>query len=291
MNLKNVMALLVVQVCLVFCLPVSAQMQSKPRWAQKGEKSMNKQRSNESYRFKVFNTWGIDANKLREERFEPLLTYVRECYDADHNQMRLDSVRSGADSITTYRISFACPSGDGVVYARRVDEHCAFEDYADNTYQFEYHQLYAISEKDSVPVFDEFKLTRKYNLGACAMSLIPGMGQIYKGQTAKGFAILGAEATLVASAIAFQMKKSHCGRKADENPGFRDSWESKERGWRQMRNICIGLAGGLYVYNLLDAAIAKGSRHVVVGKSKDSQLLFTPTASLEGAGMTFTYNF
>lgn len=271
--------------------PMLAQQNTKPLWIQKGEKPLNKERSNGSYYFKVFNTYGTDANKLKEERLQPLLTYVREHYGADHEQMKLDSLYFHSDTLTTYRIAFTDTSGSGVVYARKVDEHFAFEDYVDNSFQFEYYQLYAISGRDSVPVFDDFELTRTYNKKALVLSLIPGMGQIYKGQKAKGYAILGTEAVLVTSTIAFQIKKHYCGRKAKEYPEVRDSWKSKERGWRQMRNLCIGLAGGLYVYNLIDAAVSKGSRHVIVKKPKDRQLLITPSASPEGAGMTFTYNF
>lgn len=55
-----------------------------------------------------------------------------------------------------------------------------------------------------------------------------------------------------------------------------------------MRNLCIGVAGCLYVYNLIDAAVSKGSRHVVVKKPK---LQVLPSASSEGAGMTLSFNF
>ncbi len=291
MKFRKMLGQLFLLLCLVISLPGMAQQNTKPLWIQKGEKPLNKDRFNESYYFKVFNTYGMDVNKLKEERFQPLLTYVRERYGADYEQMKLDSLCLNSDTLTTYRIAFTDTLGSGVVYARKVDEHFAFEDYVDNTFQFEYYQLYAISERDSVPVFDDFELTRTYNQKALALSLIPGMGQIYKGQKAKGYVILGTEAVLVTSTIAFQIEKRYCRRKAKEYPEVGDSWKSKERSWRQMRNLCIGLAGGLYVYNLIDAAISKGSRHVNVKKPKDRQLLITPSASPEGAGLTFTYNF
>ncbi|WP_297900456.1 DUF5683 domain-containing protein [uncultured Parabacteroides sp.] len=289
---KKAVECLLLLACLFISMPIMAQ-QTKPLWIQKGEKPLNKERTNETYHFKVFNTYDVDANRLKTERFRPLLTYVRERYGANFKQMELDSVLYvGNDTLTTYRIEFTDTLGmAGVVHARKVDEYLAFEDYVDNTYQFEYYQLYAISERDSVPVFDEFELTRTYNHKALFLSLIPGMGQIYKGQKAKGYTILGTEATLVVSTIAFQMKKHYCGRKANEQWEVRDSWKSKERGWRQMRNLCIGLAGGLYLYNLIDAAVTKGSRHVVIKKPKERHLYITPAALPDGAAMTLTFNF
>lgn len=292
MNLRNAAGLLAMQVCLLLCLPAPAQVQSKPRWAQKGEKSMDRQRSNGSYRFKVFNTYGLDANRLRAERFSPLLTYVRETYQADLESVRLDSLRLDYDTLTTYRVSFTVASGgESVVYARQVDEHCAYEDYADNTYQFEYYQLYAVSGKDTVPTFDEFELTGTDNSRAVCLSLIPGLGQLYKGQKAKAYVIWGAEATLIASAVAFSIKTNYCENKAKDVPEFHDNWKSKARGWRQMRNLSIGLAGCTYIYNLIDAAVAKGPRQVIVRKSDGRQLSVMPVAAPDGAGVSFALRF
>lgn len=271
---------------------IAQQSQTKPLWIQKGEKSLNKQRSNDKYYFKAFNTYGTDANKLKAERFLPLLTHVRERYGADFKQMKLDSLRLGSDTLMTYRVTFTDTLGaTGVAYAQSVDKHMAFEDYVNNTYQFEFYQLYAISKKDSVPMFDDFELTQTSNKKAMLLSLIPGMGQLYKGHKTKGYVILGTEAALVTSAIVFQIKAHHYGRKAPKEPEVGDSWRSKSRGWRQMRDLAIGLAGGVYVYNLIDAAITTGSRQVAVKKAKEKQLFVTPTASPESAGITLTLSF
>lgn len=278
--------------CMAMCLPLHSQNDTKPLWVQKGEKALNKQRTNETYYFKSFNTYGMDEVSLNQSRFAPLLTHVRERYQADFKEMRLDSVQKDSLAPVTYRITFPENGRTATVYARLVDQYSAFEDYVSNTYQFEYYQLYAISEKDTIPTFDEYKLTRTYNAEAVALSLIPGMGQIYKGQKGKGYVILGGEAFFVSSAIAFHFKKRKCDRKMDEEPGVRDSWRSKSKGWRQMRNMCIGLAGGLYIYNLLDAAIAKGSRRVIVNKpDAQKQFSLSPMATPDGAGLAFVLQF
>lgn len=289
MNLKRMANYFFLMICLFLSLSVTAQTQTKPLWVQKGEKSLEKKPTNESYYFKIFNTYGMDVNLLEKQRFQPLLEHICDRYQADLAQIKLDSLYLSNDSSKmTYRITFTDSIGNAVVYAEKVDEYRAFEDYVDNTYQFEYYQLYAISKRDSVPVFDEFTLSRTYNYKAVCLSLIPGLGQIYKGQKIKGYAILGMEATLVVSAVAFHFKKHYCDKQISEQPQFADSWRSKSLGWRQMRNLCFGVAGCLYVYNLIDAALSKGSRHVVVKKPK---LQVLPSASPEGAGMTLSFNF
>lgn len=289
MNLKRMANYFFLMVCLLLSFSAMAQTQTKPLWIQNGEKSLAKERTNENYYFKVFHTYGEDVNLLKKQRFYPLLDHVREHYRTELSKMKLDSLYLDNDSSKmTYCITFTDSVGNAVVYAQKVDEYRSFEDYADNTYQFEYYQLYAISKRDSFPVFDEFTLSRTYNHKALCLSLVPGLGQIYKGQKIKGYTILGMEATLAVSAVAFHFKKHYCDRQIDKQPQFADSWKSKSLGWRQMRNLCIGVAGCLYVYNLIDAAVSKGSRHVVVKKPK---LQVLPSASSEGAGMTLSFNF
>lgn len=289
MNFKRTAILTMILLAFLSGLSVSAQ--SKPRWAQKDEKSLNKERSNQGYEFKVFNTYGMDRARLRAERFNPLLTYVREKYNLGHDAISLDSI-VGSDGHAVYRMTFPSADGNGVVYARQIDDHAAYEDYVDNTFQFEYYQLYAITEKDKTPeVFDDYEVTRIYNNRATAMSIIPGLGQIYKGQPAKGYTIMGFEAALIATAIATDIKMHHCKRQIDKHPDVEGSWRSKANGWRNFRNISLGLAGGLYVYNILDAALSKGARQVVVKKRRQQTLTFTPVATPEGGGIALTLSF
>ena len=66
---------------------------------------------------------------------------------------------------------------------------------------FEYYQLYAVSEKDVTPVFDTFERGERSKGTAALMNIIPGAGQLYKGHTFKGYAILGSEIALGVTAI------------------------------------------------------------------------------------------
>lgn len=283
---------LLMMVLFSFLSGASVSAQSKPRWAQKDEKSLNKERSNPGYEFKVFNTYGMDQWRLRDECFAPLLTYVREKYNLGPDGMVLDSICGGSDAPVIYTISFPSADGRETVYARKIDDYSVYEDYVDNTYQFEYYQLYAVADKGMTPeVFDDYELTRSYNSGATLMSIVPGLGQIYKGQSVKGYTIMGFEAALIATAIATNIKLHYCDKKIKEEPQYADSWRSKVNGWRNMRNISLGLAGGLYIYNLLDAALSKGTRQVIVHKRNRQKLVVTPVATFDGGGLALVVNF
>ncbi|MEY8686180.1 DUF5683 domain-containing protein [Bacteroides sp. AN502(2024)] len=287
---KVVGALLLGVAFLLTCIPATAQQ--KPNWMRQSEASLNKKRSNDGYRLKVFHTHDVDMNKLHAGRLAGLLAFVGEQYGVSTNAMRVDSLRMGTDSVTTYRMTWENPTGESVVYARKIDEYCVYEDYADNSYEFEYYQLYAVAANNRTPdVFDEFELTRSYNGRATALSIIPGIGQLYKGQKAKGYTLLASEVALVTSAIVFNMKSRYCFDMMDEQPQFKNSWQSKARGWRNMRNISIGLAGGLYLYNLIDAAVSKGSARLVVKKPKATQVALVPMATEDGTGFSLVLKF
>lgn len=276
-------------------LPCAAQEKPtkvKPIWVQNGENGLNKQRSNETYRFKMFNTYGLDAGKLKAERLRPLLVHICELYGADIQKLQIDSTLNSGDNMATYRIGFADSLGrNSVVYAQKVDEYMEYESFVDNSYQFEFYQLYTLSERDVTPEFDAYELSTPYRAKAMLLSIIPGMGQVYKGQKAKGYSFLGSEVALLGSIAYFQYKKSDCRDYKDRGVGNTPSWASKERAWRNMRNLSISLAGGLYIYQLVDALVTQGCRRVSVSEKQKTNFSLVPMAGESGVGMSLSIHF
>ncbi len=295
MRLKRIASLLLLFISLAFGAQCMAQGKGKPLWVNQSEKRLDKKRYSDTYEFKVFNTWDLDVNKLRKERYEPLMEYVSQTFGADVKTMRVDSFYlEPADTLMTYKVIFPQESGEKVIYAKRVDEYCVYEDYEVNDYQYEFYQLYAVSTRlDTIPDFDDFKVSRNYNACSLALSLVPGLGQIQKGQKAKGYTILGAEAALITGSIVCAAKKNYSRRKVRNEIPNVDSWKSKQRSWRQMRDLCLALGGALYVYNLIDAAVAKGNRHLIVDKPQQSEVSVSLSPALygDGAGVSFSLNF
>ena len=264
MNIRIIAMLLIAVACM------TASAQTKPRWVQKGVKAMNNERSNKSYGFHAFATFGADINQPEIERFKPLMEYVSKEYGIAIDGMKLDSLGSDDCSRITYRLSFLSQDGEvSEVFAQLVDDWSRYEDDVDS-WGFGLHQLYAVSECNVQPQFDNFRLTDNYGIKPLFLSIIPGLGQIYKGQNAKGYAILGAEALLLTGGVYSVTEVGRYNRLAKKNPEVYDSYQSNATTYRQIRNACFIAGGTLYIYNLIDAAISKGKRRVVVERQNNT---------------------
>ena len=274
---KNVMLLL-----LAALVAGAVSGQTRPRWMQKGVDPVNRERSNESYRFHAFTTSGADAYLLRMQRLEPLADYVSREYGVAADQVRIDSLTLLGDDRTTYRVSFPGQDGTRQVYAQLIDDYSHFENQI-GVYGYRLHQLYAISERDATPQFDDFSLTAKYGTAPVFMSLIPGMGQIYKGQSGKGYAILGTEAVLIGGIVYGELNRAHFVR-IGKDTNLENNYNSRAASFRTIRNVCIIAGGALYLYNLIDAAAAKGARRVVVQRpdNRSTEIAFLPVVTDRG---------
>ena len=220
---------------------------------------------------------------------DPLMTYVREKYGADPMSMTMDTIESVETDDVIYRISFKDASGSGVVYAKKVDEYSYFEDFEANEFGFEYYQLYAVSEKNILPVFDKFVIVDNSNSTATALSIIPGVGQLYKGETLKGCGILGTEAFLTAGALVSHKYYKKYQKNADSGVPHADSWESKATSCKVARNILAGAFASVWIYNILDAAVLPGGSRVLVKRPDGQNLTISPSTS--SAGLALTYRF
>lgn len=270
---------------------LAAAAQDKPAWASKGTNALNRSRSNDSYVIEMFNTTDVDRHRLAREAFEPLRMYVRTHHEADASAIRIDSTATAEGMLYTVAYTDMNDGRPHYVQARRIDDYMEFDEYEDNDYHYEYYQLYAIGRPDTQAAFDEFELTRSYNARATAMSIIPGWGQIYKGQTTKGCVIIGVEAVSLAT-IALGEHKRHYMIEESKKPGAEtDSWISKSHSWRNVRNVGIGVAVATYVYNLIDAATSRGARRVNVHRRAGRGMTMAPAFSPDGAAMAFTYTF
>ncbi len=251
----------------------------KPEWVQKGEEAMNRKRTNDSYVFKAFHQADADYNRLMDGRFDPLIHYVASRYHAERGSVQLDSLVSGAGVPVTYRIAFRDAEGEAVVLARRVDSYLTFEDINDQEFLWEHDQLFAVSDKNRDVVFDSFGIESANNGLAALMSVVPGVGQLYKGNTAKGLVILGSEVALGAAATIFQLKANGFQKRADAGEFPMDSWQSKADGYRLVRNVSFGAMAGIWLFGIFDAVVGDGAERLKVEPASGS------------AGVGLVYNF
>lgn len=171
--------------------------------------------------------------------------------------------------------------------AVKVDEYVAGEKYG----EVQLHTLFMVAVCDR-PKFDRTYLTTSYGTTPVAMSIIPGFGQWYKGSKAKGTAMFAAEAVAVTSIIVCENQRAAYYKKAIENPKHAKEYGESASNWETGRNISIGVAAGIWVYNMVDAIVAKGARKVIVKRADGSGLAMTPFAVHDGgAGVSLAYKF
>ena len=133
-----------------------------------------------------------------------------------------------------------------------------YYEYVNGTYQL--WELYEISQgKSFKPYIPEY--TDHYGIeGAWRSAILPGWGQFHKGKTGKGIFFLSAELVSISGIIYCEMQRFDNFRKSQETTNLSIIKEYRNRAdeWKLYRNIAVGAATGIYAWNVLDAALAKG---------------------------------
>ena len=167
-------------------------------------------------------------------------------------------------SVFTYHYNVA---GEEVsITTTCYDEYWECVRYPDGALRYHCYMLFGVADT-AQPEFDRLRFTRKYGARGLWRSLIiPGWGQMYKGSTAKGLGILGGEAVLAAGIIVSENLRSSYIKKMIEQPQHQQTYNTRADNWCNIRNVCIGAAAALYVYNLVDALVANGRKRAVTQK-------------------------
>ena len=137
----------------------------------------------------------------------------------------------------------------------------ASEYYESCNYRYQVWKLYELSTtaENFKPYIPQYTTT--YGVTAAWRSaIIPGWGQFYKGKIAKGVIFLPLEAVAVSGVVVCEMKRSYNFRKSNETSDLNivKTYRSRADNWALYRNVAVGAAVGIYVWNVLDAALAKG---------------------------------
>lgn len=156
--------------------------------------------------------------------------------------------------------------------------------------QLKLHTLYMVGISDNV-VFDHAYKTTSYGVAPALMSVIPGLGQFYKGSTIKGICMLAGVAACGVGALFCENERADYKNMIKEQPQFAQKYNTKANNWETARNVCIGAAAALWVYNIIDAAATKGARKIVVKPGKANYLSMHPIVTPNAGGVSLTYNF
>lgn len=210
----------------------------------------------------------------------------------EHNTKSEETENNGNINETINRVYNLKVSSEGQIIDLnyiKLDEYW-IEHFRGGVRTLGFYTLYAVAKPGIVPQFDDVYFTDKYGAKAMAMSLIPGCGQFYKGSIVKGASILAGEALCVTGIILCESQRASYYKKMKEQPRFAKTYNTKSDNWENGRNICIGAAAALYVYNLIDAVASKGARRAVVRK-RNSGMALVPMVDNKNTGLSLVWKF
>lgn len=132
--------------------------------------------------------------------------------------------------------------------------------------------------------FENVSVTNKYPFSARAF--IPGMSQLYKGQKAKGLLFIVGEAACVGGIVAAESVRSNYVNliNSTHNSQHRTTYITKANNASNIRNGFIAATAVLYVWNVIDAVVSDGAKHV-------ETYALVPYATLEFNGLALCFNF
>lgn len=130
--------------------------------------------------------------------------------------------------------------------------------------------------------------TDKYPFSARVF--VPGYAQIYKGSYGKGAAFITGEVLFVGGIVTTEFLRVNYSQKITQthNTAQKEYYAHCSNVCAISRNICIGGAVALYIWNIIDGAVAKGRPYL----SKDGKMLSVlPYSSTYSAGITLNFKF
>lgn len=144
------------------------------------------------------------------------------------------------------------------------------------------------TKKNPNLTYEPVSVTNKYPFSAQAF--VPGMAQIHKGSTTKGIAFIAAEVIAVGGIVAFEGLRSSYQSKINTTKDAKKQQDyiDKTNNMQNLRNGFIAGAAAIYVWNIVDALVAKGKKHVEVGHVA---MHFAPYATHDAAGLAMNISF
>lgn len=137
-----------------------------------------------------------------------------------------------------------------------------------NVVQYEHSHLYQVAKPHYQGQFCNWLKTTQYYLKDIWPSfLVPGAGQMVKGDWLKGGLFMGGTVALAGGALFTHLQSNIYNRKVYEAGGKEEAmriYANRTRNFGTARNVCIGGLAALYVYNVIDAFVAPGAKRVEV---------------------------
>lgn len=267
---------------------LSTSEQMRPKWL--ADKTPVP--SNNTFQYQITEGEHYNLEDAKKSCLLNLSTYIKQTNGITSTgdaQITVNNTDARNSESENYNFVYQIKGEELIITFDKADEYWERIMYPNGTTVYRCYTLYAVANGRSAAKFDQLRFSRKYGARGFARSLIvPGWGQMYKGSTVKGCCILGGEVLLAGGIIISESLRSSYVKKMRENPKHLKTYNTKADNFENIRNVCIGGAAALYVYNLIDALVANGRKRSII---KKYQFTMTPVATPECNGVSFAFKF
>lgn len=131
--------------------------------------------------------------------------------------------------------------------------------------------LYTVADKKKYGGSYDDEIVVSANYGTSGLlSIVPSAGQFYKGDFIKGGIILAGEVIAAGGILLCEETRASYIKKMYEQPKYASQYNSLADSWQTGRNVFIGAATAIYVYNLIDAFMAPGAKQIIIKNNRYS---------------------
>lgn len=255
------------------------------------------QPGNSSFSYQITEYQNMDLNTARKGCLINLTEYLKQTNSITvKGEVKAMSRTSGTkrqEKIDTeYAYVYKIDGETFHILFRKVDEYWEIIKNISGEKTYRCICLYAVANSSRNAVFDEISFSYKYGAaGLWRSALVPGWGQMYKGSTGKGLGILVGETLMIGGIILCENRRADYTAKINETHDInkKRSYSDLSNNYEIGRNVCIGAAAALYIYNIIDAVAVGGRKRTIIRKSKG--MSFKPVQEREYNGFALTYNF
>lgn len=143
--------------------------------------------------------------------------------------------------------------------------------------QYRCYVLYQVKRPNASPnVVEHVRITDRYGFAPVAISIIPGAGQMYKGSYLKGGLIMGSSVLCAGGIVLCEATKGSYQALANKehNAAKKKTYQNNANNWGTGSYVCIGALAALWIYNLIDAGVTPGAKHMVIDKGNSTYHTF-----------------
>ena len=260
----------------------------RPHWM---ERTDDIYRYNYSYEYKCILDEGRSLQSLIDNRLINFALYMQQTNKIDGTVDRnvlSTNVNGELNTQTIYKIAYRTQTSVKEFDCKFIDMYWELD--SDGIYHL--YSLFAVSIYGIEPQFDNYPLSGHYEASeGLVRSLVPGWGQLFKGSKVKGGIIIAGEALGVGGIVASYSMKASYEKLMQEDPKHKKDYSMSADMWQNIGYGCIAFTAAVYIYNLIDAAVAPGARRVMVFPGQQTMAL-SPYVSYDGSvGLAMKYNF